>query len=159
MCRINRDKIILAIEKGYMATDEGNIIGIKGKILRGVINKRNYRVFTLRDGKKNRLIFNHHIVAFQKFGEMLFEKGMEVRHLNGNSLDNSWLNIRIGTHQQNMMDKSAEVRLTSAMKATSHIRKYDKNEVRDFYAKNGWKKTMDNFKISSKGTLSYVLNS
>ena len=83
----------------------------------------------------------------------------EVRHVNADRGDFSWDNILIGTHSQNMMDIPEHIRLAKALHATSHVRKYDKGEVRKFY--NGcksYKKTMEQFDISSKGTLHFILN-
>lgn len=52
----------------------------------------------------------HRFAAYQKFGNALFEKGIEVRHLNGNKLDFSFENIEIGTSKQNQLDKPIEKR-------------------------------------------------
>ena len=102
----------------------------------------------------------HRLQAYQKYGDKIYEDGVEVRHNNGESLDNSWCNILIGSHSDNMMDIPKQIRIKKALHATSFIRKYDKKEVKDFYTINrSYKKTMDEFNISSKGTLYYILNS
>ena len=45
-----------------------------------------------------------------KFGDRIFEKGLLVRHLDGNSLNNSWDNLELGNQQQNMLDRKEEDR-------------------------------------------------
>jgi hypothetical protein len=45
----------------------------------------------------------HRFVAYTKYGEATFEADC-VRHLNDNSLDNSWDNITLGTHYDNHLD-------------------------------------------------------
>ena len=73
-------------------------------------------------------------------------------------MDNSYENILIGTHSQNMMDISKELRLKKALKATSFVRKYNKEEVIKFHNKSkSYKETMEKFNILSKGTLNYIL--
>ena len=52
-----------------------------------------------------------------------------------------------------------EDRLKYALNATKHVRKYDKQEVRDYYNScKSYAKTMEKFNISSKGTLHFILN-
>ena len=58
-----------------------------------------------------------------------------------------------------MMDISAEVRLAKALHATSFSRKHDKEPIRAYYAEHkSYRKTMEEFNISSKGTLHFILN-
>ncbi|WP_430794437.1 HNH endonuclease [Bacillus thuringiensis] len=45
----------------------------------------------------------HRIIAYLKYGETAFEAEC-VRHLNDNSLDNSWDNIEIGSLYDNHLD-------------------------------------------------------
>jgi hypothetical protein len=156
--KINRDKIILAYEKGYVSQVDGSVISPSGKSLIGSKGSNGYIFFAMRHKGRFVACTFHHLAAFAKFGESLFNDGIVVRHLNSIKTDNSHSNIMIGNHSDNMMDMSNEVRMKKAVHATSFIRKYDKAEVRLYYKNHGWKNTMSNFNISSKGTLSYILN-
>lgn len=95
----------------------------------------------------------------QKYGDKLFEKGIETRHKNGIKTDNSWNNILIGNHSQNMMDIPKQIRVKKALHASSFLVKHNKDEIKKYHEKyKSYKKTMDKFNISSKGTLHYILN-
>lgn len=153
------DKAILyANKKGYVINDAGELISPRNKVVAGSLDKDGYRLSGIRvDGKPTHFMF-HRLMAYQKFGDKILDKNLQVRHLNGNKLDNSVGNIGIGTASENNMDKPKSVRLRAANIAASKVRKYDKEEVRCFYKQHGWSKTMEKFNISSKGTLSYILN-
>lgn len=152
-------KEILFFRKGYRIDFNGRPINPRGVYLKGC-DAGGYIKLSIKKAKY-KYCFVHRLQAFQKYGMALYGDGMEVRHLNGNSLDNSYDNILIGTHSQNMQDIPAHIRLHKAMHATSFIRKYNKEEVRKYHKNNNnsYKITMAKFNISSKGTLHYVLNS
>lgn len=79
----------------------------------------------------------HKIIAYFKFGIEAFKIGIEVRHLNGDKLDNSWENISIGTSQDNKLDVPNHKRLgRNARKLT----KDQVKEIRDRYKKFGYKR-------------------
>lgn len=103
----------------------------------------------------------HRLQAFQKFGEKIFEKGIVVRHLNGNPLDNSWKNIEIGTQSENQLDRSLKCRTSGAIKAASHVRRFTDEEVEEIRAfhkeSKSYKETMAKFGMKHKGTLYHVL--
>lgn len=156
------DKVVKAFNKGYRITETGKIITPTGNSLKERISNTGtgYQVFGMRHYGKVVNVPFHRLQAFQKYGNKLFEEGVVVRHLNGNSMDNSWDNISIGTHQENSLDVEPAIRLANSLHATSFVRKYDKEEVRKFHSENGnsYKNTMENFDISSKGTLHFILN-
>ena len=96
--------IIEAFQKGYRVEN--------GEIFNHLYQKIN---FWLQDGYPTITISRHavrvhRLVAYQKFGNAIFEKEMQVRHLNGNKLDFSFQNIEIGTSKQNQLDKPIEKR-------------------------------------------------
>ena len=162
--KMNR-AIILAFQKGYTPLKNGNIIGTSGKPLS--LNKkdtRGYLVFGVRNYKKRETIKIgfHRFIAYCKYGDKLFEDNIEVRHLDGNKENNNWDNIEIGTHSQNMFDKDEEVRLTQAIKASNNIRKFSDEQMEDIYKDREtgmtYKEIMKKYNISSKGTLSYMIN-
>ena len=152
-------KVVIFYKKGFRITERGNVINPKGEELDPVINNRGYIPLSCRYNGDTIKSSAHRLQAFQKYGELLFYKGVETRHKNGIKTDNSFDNILIGTHSQNMMDIPESVRMDRAIHASSFIRKYNKKEVIDFHKKNGnsYKKTMKEFDIGSKGTLHYVL--
>lgn len=147
-------------KKGYRITTDGKIINPKGKILNGYLSNLGYMIISFKQNSITKTALLHRLQAFQKYGMKLYDKGMEARHLNGDSLDNSYENIAIGTHSQNMMDIPKADRMRTSLYAASFLRKYNKEEVRKHHADNGnsYKKTMACFGITSKGTLHYILN-
>lgn len=52
----------------------------------------------------------HRLQSYIKYRELMYKKGIMVRHLNGNKLDNSWDNIAIGTAYDNAQDIPLEQR-------------------------------------------------
>ena len=148
----------VAYKKGYRVTQDGDVIGLKGK--RIGFNREGYYTFKIRDYKNNnRNVKVHRLIAYSKYGDKIYKDGICVRHLDGNSLNNKWNNIEIGSYQDNALDMDKEVRIKKAIHASSFIKKYDHKDVYDFYNKtNSYKKTMEEFCISSKGTLFYIIN-
>lgn len=153
-----REKVLLALEKGYSLTDDELIIGARGSVLSIKHDSGGYRLFQFKHRGKTTNVYYHDMVAYQKFGELLFAEGTVVRHLDGDKANNSFENIHIGTHSDNMMDIKENTRRKKALVASSFVRKYNREEVKEFYNKNGWANTLKHFKISSKGTLSFILN-
>jgi hypothetical protein len=79
------------------------------------------------NGKFSKNLKVHRIVAYQKFGDAMFEKGIVVRHLNGNPLDFSCDNIAIGTQKENFADMTQE----DLIKRTAWRRKHSSDDVRN----------------------------
>lgn len=156
---MSNNKILLAYKKGYRVLSDGSCINRKGDCVGGSVSDKGYMRFGLRHEGKRLSVFIHRLQAYQKYGESVFTSGIVVRHLNGNSLDNSWDNIAIGTHKQNAEDIPPNIRLARSVYASSFIRKYDKLKIISFYNETkSYSKTMQEFGISSKGTLHYILN-
>lgn len=105
----------------------------------------------------------HQLQAYQKYGDLLFNDGIVVRHLNGVPTDNSWDNICIGTHSDNMLDKPKYVRERVALKATrvnqDNIRPLkERYEIYNLLFKGySYSSIMKLYNIA-KGTLSYMKN-
>ena len=157
--KINK-AVVYAFEKGYRVREDGVVVNPKGGIIKGSIGNSGYKKFNIVLNSKERYpVYIHKLCAYQKYGDIAFQADC-VRHLDGNPLNNCPDNIKIGTQSDNMMDMPKEVRQKKAEYATSFVRKYNKNEVRDFYKQNGnsYKKTMNHFGMTSKGTLWFVLN-
>jgi len=158
----NNINVKLAYERGYRVLECGSVVNEKGKILAGGLNKKKYRCITIRVKGVSRHPLVHKMQAYQKYGDAMFEEGIQVRHLNGDSLDNSFDNIAIGTCSDNQMDKPEYIRKKSAIAASSKIRKFSDDVVSEI--KNDHKeglsytKLMKKYNISSKGTLSFLIN-
>lgn len=154
--------LISAFYAGYQVNTDGSVTSSIGNILKLKLNTSgNYKYysFSYRFNNKTESVKVHRLQAYQKFGPKMFERGIQVRHLNGKPLDNSFDNIAIGTVSENQMDISEDSRMKRALHATSSNRVYNVKDVREFYKlEKSYTKTMEQFKISSKGTLHYILN-
>jgi hypothetical protein len=162
MRQSNRVKGVLeANNKGYIVDGSGTV-WYKGKIVKGSVRTFSgvsYRMISVRtDG--NILQFPlHQLHAYQKYGEKALGDDVVVRHLNGDSLDNSWGNIAIGSMSQNLMDRPAGERKAHSLIAASHQVKYDAEAIRKDH-KDGlsYRDIMIKYDISSKGTVSHIIN-
>lgn len=101
------DKVIEAFNRGYVVSLEGKAYNKNGKEV-GFLTKtpdeyESYKI-CIKINKKPASIAVHRLQAFQKYGYKMFEKGVLVRHFDGDSLNNSWENILIGTDSDNKMD-------------------------------------------------------
>ena len=157
------NKVIAAYETGYRVVNGKVISPYSGNILKTRLKgpAHPYEQFSFHDSfGKNHNAAVHKLKAYQKFGEEAFAPGIEVRHLDGDSINNLGNNIGIGTRQDNELDKTPEVRLKSSITAATKLRKFTDavmEEIREFH--NGsYKETMETFGISSKATLHRILN-
>jgi hypothetical protein len=146
--------------KGYRITNCGSILNHKGVEINGYKNQKGYISISIKVDGNPKKCPAHRLQAYQKYGDKLYEDGLEVRHKNGIKTDNSWDNILIGTHKENMMDIPEHIRIAIATYASSFNKKHDKEAIIKWHNENGksYKKTMEHFNISSKGTLHFILN-
>ena len=118
LSRYNQN-VIWAFENGYCVEANGEVRSPHGKLLKLLERKRegktSYYTFSIRE----KTIPVHKLQAYQKFGDATFETGIEVRHMNSNSLDNSWDNIELGTKKDNAQDRPKEQRVALAKHAAS----------------------------------------
>ena len=154
-------KEIIAWEKGYYVNGLGEVFSRKGNQLK-LTAYNGYYQFSIRVKGKKYHVKVHRLQAYQKFKDRIYDPTLVIRHLNGNSFDNSFNNIGIGTHHDNTMDIPRDIRLQLAMNASKKIIKYPLNlvnEIKEFYNNcKSYKKTMEKYNISSKGTLWHILN-
>lgn len=148
--------------KGYRVLEDGTLVNSEGKRLKARIDNRGYMRFNFREDGNYLYASVHRLQAYQKYGDEIYSN-VQVRHLNGNKLDNSFNNIGIGSTSENNMDKPAHVRIKSATIAShSFSLKFSGDEVasikRFHRMVRSYKEVMDRFNISSKGTLHYILN-
>lgn len=159
-----------AFGRGYRSQD-GKILGSRNKTpIKLYVNKGGYPNFVCRfcrNGKYIRAtVMAHRFVAYQKYGDALFEDNIEVRHLDGNKMNFSDSNIAIGTPSDNHNDMSPEARRKRAengIRACSKARRRWSNEevvaIRKRYEEvQSYPIVMSEFGFTSKGSLHYVLN-
>lgn len=149
-----------AYNLGFRITENGEILNHKAQQISGNVGANGYNRISIRVTDKTKQLYVHRLQALQKYGNELYNPGIEVRHKNGIKTDNSWGNILIGTHSDNIMDIPEAIRMATSLRAASFNRKHDKDKIRKFHINNGlsYKKTMHQFGITSKGTLHYILN-
>lgn len=152
---------------GYRVKN-GVVYGICNGNIKSILIKNTYETFSVtfgsrKDNSRKSVPVNvHRLVAYQKYGDMLFDEGMEVRHKDGNSLNNIDSNIIIGTHVENMMDILPEKRIESAINASTKVRKFSDKTMNEIRHKRllgaKYKELMEEYGISSKGTMSHIIN-
>ena len=150
----------IAYNRGFRVTKEGICISSKGNKV-GSINQYNYYTFELKDIKRFTISI-HRLQAYQKFGNKIYEPNMVVRHLNGNSLDNSWDNIEIGTQSDNWLDVPKEKRFEISLKGAETQKKYsDELHKQVLEAREQgmtYKEIMEKFGIKCKSQVSFMIN-
>lgn len=157
-----KEKIRISIEKGIYVNKNGDCIGVSKKII-GYIFSTGYKIYKFRYQGKLYKCMVHQLQAYQKYGDLLFNDGIVVRHLKGDPTDNSWDNICIGTQSENMLDKPKYVRERVALKATrvnqDNIRPLkERYEIyKLLYKGYSYSSIMKLYNIA-KGTLSYMKN-
>jgi hypothetical protein len=107
----------MALKEGYYARDDGVIVTPRGVELsrKSTVTYLNFSYWYVEAGQKKKgTIPQHKFAAYYFFGEAVFEKGIEVRHLNGNEKDNSRENLKLGTHKENIQDTPKEIRLRAS---------------------------------------------
>lgn len=111
-----KEAIRHAIAAGYQVDmDTGDVYGKAGQKLTGTIAVNGYIYVSLfikgvTDVRRGNQVASHQLIAYIKYGEAAFAKGIETRHYDGNRLNNIPSNILIGTKSDNMMDMPPEAR-------------------------------------------------
>lgn len=154
---MNKQEEVIRLSKlkGYYVDKNGVLFNKKDEKISLSKTKKGYFSFNIRvNGSKPTRSFVHRLQAYQKFGEKIFDEDLVIRHLNGDSTDNTYDNIGIGTASDNMMDVPKEKRIINASNPT-----YDHEAIlKD--RKNGftYKELMEKYSIPSKGTISFIIN-
>ncbi len=161
---IGKEALLRAYEKGYRVVNGEVISPFSGNPLKLMVDTRGYLTFSIKRPGLYKVdnVLVHRLLAYQKYGDDLFKEGIEVRHKDNDKLNNSEENILIGNHEQNMHDIPKVDRKKYAINASSHLRKFtddQMNQIRSYHHRTkSYKKTMEFFGITSKGTLHHILN-
>lgn len=158
--RSKKDEAIIQLKlKGYRAEDN-KIISPRGIQLSTTLDDKGYLSFNARvKGIGNIKLRLHRFIAYCKYGDIIFNPDLQVRHLDSNCLNNSFDNLALGTCSENQMDKSKVVRMNSAIHATSFKKIYDHEAI--IKRKNegaSYTVIMKEFNIPNKSTVSFIVN-
>lgn len=85
----------------YAISDAGQVFGLRGQLIAGGFDGFYQRIQLRIDGSR-KMFLVHRLVAETFIGPV---QGVQVRHLDGNSQNNSWRNLARGTQLENEADK------------------------------------------------------
>lgn len=134
----NRRAIELAYDKGYRVTDDGVLLGLKGKPLRvKAYGNQRYPVFSVNGVPftKSRVksVRVHQFAAYCFYGSAMFKDGIIVRHLNDDPSDFRKENIALGTDK----DNKADIPLRKRSYMTARLLTFEEaEEIRDLFVKD-----------------------
>ena len=158
----NKRGVLCALKKGYSIDAEGNVF-YKDRKVKLRISSYGYYTFGIRFAETGLpiTIRVHQMQAFVKYGEKFLLDNICVRHKNSIPTDNSYDNILIGTHQENMLDKPKKVRVRAATQASSVNRILSDEQMVGFRSDRlsgmSYGQLMKKYNISSKGTISFMV--
>lgn len=116
------DLIREAASVGYWVSAEGKLYSPAGPELNTKYNIRYPNFHVGFGGIQGHAIPIHRFAAYCKFGPRIFQAGVAVRHLDGNSHNNSWANLAIGTYAENEADKPIDVRAAARRKTAEKMK-------------------------------------
>ncbi len=122
--------LIRALEKGWTVDDNGVCRRCDSSPQKVTRSAYGYLVFRVLLTKRH-WVFVHRLAALQRFGaESLFARGVVVRHLDNNKLNNSVSNIAVGSYRDNARDNPDAVNARRAQAAAAAFRTFNENEIR-----------------------------
>lgn len=156
----NNEYLLLAYKKGYRIVN-GQIYYCGSPVKALYRKTTGYYAFSFRDLEGTvRWVRVHRLVAYQKYGDKMLADGVVVRHKDNNKINNLEENILIGTQGENMMDNPPENRLKYAINAANYVKKHNHADIIKMRESGkSYGQIMAATGISSKGTISYILNS
>lgn len=159
---MNKNIILVAKEKGYHFDKDNNLIGASKKVLHPSLGTNGYPRVTIRINGLYKHLEIHRLKAYFLFGEIIFNKGIEVRHLNGIKADYSDNNISFGSRRDNRLDIPKEERIRLSYLGAAHIRKITDNQrIEIISLKKSGLRLIDiakMYNLKSKGTVSMIIN-
>lgn len=149
--------LLAAADRGYHIK-EGILYSPRGKTVNGFI-KQDYKNFKSSYKGESIHVKFHRLVAYQKYGEKIFEPGLEVRHLDGDKTNNLDSNIEIGTHYENYLDMPVEKRISNFRdNSIPKNLKHDADVVKNLREQGfSYSKIKEATGISSNGTINHIL--
>lgn len=136
-------------------TEQGEIIGLKGNVLKPSKSPSGYLSVTMKtpENKTTRL-YLHKLQGYGKFGDKIFIEDIVVTHKDGDKINNSSTNIILGIRSEDKVNILDVNRLKKLGKP-----KHDhKAIIKDRKDGMNYEKIMTKYNISSKGTLSFIIN-
>lgn len=95
--------------RGYLVAPDGRLVAPSGLLRKTRIDSAGYPSFTVTIRVENRArrvpVRVHRLAALQKFGEQMFDPGLEVRHRDENRANPRPDNLLLGTRQDNANDR------------------------------------------------------
>lgn len=153
----------IAFSKGYRVVDGEVYSPYNNSTKKLYLHSKNkpYVCFCVKVGKRTRNVLVHRMVAYQKYGDAIYNDGICVRHMDGDGANNLEDNIEIGTHSDNMSDIDPSLRLKKSLIGTSKQRKFTDEQIVEIKNKysSGWtlKMLMEEYG-GAKSTMSYIVN-
>lgn len=151
-----------AYAKGYRVLEDGSVISpFSGERVGVQKDRYGYPRFSVRvEGKRAKLQV-YRLAAYQKYGEAVLQKGLQVRHLDGDESNSRLDNIGYGSPSDNQMDKPPAVRLRVSRQAAMRRRKLTDTEVKalrdDRDSGLTYPQLMEKYGVA-KSTVSYIVN-
>jgi hypothetical protein len=120
---------------GFMASKQGEIIGKRGKPLKGHIDRCGYREVLLSENGKSKNYLVHRLVMMT-FCPRSDSGELDVNHKNGNKLDNSLENLEWCTRSQNIRhsyDNGLQEKVTNIHGSFRVLNERDFDVIRDLH--------------------------
>lgn len=162
MTKCNTEKVYeLAVETGKWTINiNGQIHNRHGRLL-GYIDSRGYLTTGIRDEERITYHSSIHRLVFRHFSKKPITNGLVINHIDGNKLNNSFDNLELVTHAENL--RHAVIKGLNDLKAASEkgasvSRKFSEDEIREI---RNSKQTQKYFVLKygvSKSTISYIRN-
>jgi len=164
----HKSTVVHARDRGFYVDEYGRSFSPYGREVGYVSKKVRFghvyllKFVSIKVGDKKRTFAIHLLQALQKFGDDIFKPGIHVRHLDGNSMNNSAGNIAIGTAHENNMDRTPIDRLIHSYKAAASKRIQEEKwtacdadriagmSFRDLQKKHGFHKSTLSYRYSKK---------
>lgn len=130
--------VIAASERGYVVLEDGSVVSPSGRVLSASPTGGSKSCPYMRVSCGRVSVCVHQLAGYQKFGERALFVGIQIRHKDGNSVNNATDNILIGTPAENHADIPAHVReriTRLAVTSSAHKkRKLSDSQVREVRA-------------------------